>query len=87
MAAGRHLFPSRTEKLSPPAPMVLQQCGRVGRRLPFTGPRPVGVRAFLCSPAFSFKVIIAAHREKLARFNARFDPFFRFVASFLISGE
>ena len=35
MAAGNHLFPSRTEKLSPPAPMVLQgrPCGRVGRRL------------------------------------------------------
>ena len=24
MAAGPHLFPFRTEKLSPPAPMVLQ---------------------------------------------------------------
>ena len=24
IAAGSHLFPSRTEKLSPPAPMVLQ---------------------------------------------------------------
>ena len=24
MAAGTHLFPSRTEKLSPPAPMVLR---------------------------------------------------------------
>ena len=33
MAAGPHLFPSRTEKLSPPAPMVLrQQRGRVGSR-------------------------------------------------------
>ena len=31
-AAGFHLFPFRTEKLSPPAPMVLQLCGRVGRR-------------------------------------------------------
>ena len=29
---GFHLFPFRTEKLSPLAPMVLQ-CGRVGRRL------------------------------------------------------
>src|SRR4051812_50193919 len=34
MAAGVHLFPFRTEKLSPPAPMVLgeQSPGRVGRR-------------------------------------------------------
>ena len=34
IAEGSHLFPFRTEKLSPPAPMVLQgrPCGRVGRR-------------------------------------------------------
>ena len=34
IAAGKHLFPFRTEKLSPPAPMVLggQPPGRVGRR-------------------------------------------------------
>src|SRR5215210_6809742 len=34
MAAGIHLFPFRTEKLSPPAPMVLRgrPRGRVGRR-------------------------------------------------------
>ena len=34
LAEGVHLFPFRTEKLSPPAPMVLQgkPCGRVGRR-------------------------------------------------------
>jgi hypothetical protein len=33
-AEGSHLFPFRTEKLSPPAPMVLhgRLCGRVGRR-------------------------------------------------------
>ena len=33
-AAGIHLFPFRTEKLSPPAPMVLRGRlrGRVGRR-------------------------------------------------------
>ena len=36
IAAGIHLFPFRTEKLSPPAPMVLgaQAPGRVGRRPP-----------------------------------------------------
>ena len=34
-AAGLHLFPSRTEQLSPPAPMVLPATGgRVGRRHP-----------------------------------------------------
>jgi hypothetical protein len=34
LAAGKHLFPFRTEKLSPPAPMVLggRPPGRVGRR-------------------------------------------------------
>src|SRR5215813_9336998 len=34
IAAGVHLFPFRTEQLSPPAPMVLgaQAPGRVGRR-------------------------------------------------------
>ena len=31
--AGFHLFPFRTEKLSPPAPMVLHTRGRVGSRL------------------------------------------------------
>ena len=40
IAAGSHLFPFRTEKLSPPAPMVLQQCGRVGRRQLTQGPVP-----------------------------------------------
>ena len=42
IAAGLHLFPFRTEKLSPPAPMVLggQPPGRVGRRRLFDeGPR------------------------------------------------
>src|SRR4029077_16406926 len=36
IAAGIHLFPFRTEKLSPPAPMVLggQARGGVGRRPP-----------------------------------------------------
>ena len=33
IAAGLHLFPFRTEKLRPPAPMILhaQVCGKVGR--------------------------------------------------------
>ena len=32
IALGFHLFPFRTEKLSPSAPMVLHTRGRVGRR-------------------------------------------------------
>ncbi len=32
IAVGCHLFPSRTEKLSPLAPMVLHTRGRVGSR-------------------------------------------------------
>ena len=32
IASGFHLFPFRTEKLSPSAPMVLHTRGRVGRR-------------------------------------------------------
>ena len=32
IVAGFHLFPFRTEKLSPPAPMVLHTGGRVGSR-------------------------------------------------------
>jgi hypothetical protein len=41
IAAGKHLFPFRTEKLSPLAPMVLgaQAPGRVGRR-PFSSKGP-----------------------------------------------
>src|SRR5215217_8020806 len=41
IATGKHLFPFRTEKLSPLAPMVLgeQSPGRVGRR-PFLHVRP-----------------------------------------------
>ena len=32
--AGAHLFPFRTEKLSPAVPMILHPCGKVGRRPP-----------------------------------------------------
>src|SRR3954454_17950113 len=58
IAAGKHLFPFRTEKLSPLAPMVLgeQSPGRVGRR-PFLTDRPrrrgllcvAAMRALCCS--------------------------------------
>ena len=44
IAAGFHLFPFRTEKLSPPAPMVLHTRGRVGRRLFNRKPRIVFIR-------------------------------------------
>src|SRR5437588_8497958 len=59
MARGKHLFPFRTEKLSPSAPMVLglQGPGRVGRRrfihldvrLDRTSPRMQDVWKFLRS--------------------------------------
>ena len=41
MAEGKHLFPFRTEQLSPPAPMVLPPGGggRVGRRRGFMNDR------------------------------------------------
>src|SRR4051795_11004606 len=45
MARGKHLFPFRTEQLSPSAPMVLgpQGPGRVGRRRLYIGTgRPLG---------------------------------------------
>src|SRR6185312_6845718 len=55
IAAGKHLFPFRTEKLSPLAPMVLgeQSPGRVGRR-PFLhdGLRRRGPSSFLGSSVF-----------------------------------
>src|ERR1044071_7479268 len=47
IAAGKHLFPFRTEKLSPPAPLVIggQPPGRVGRRrLSFEGPPSAALR-------------------------------------------
>ena len=42
-AEGKHLFPFRTEKLSPPAPMVLpgKPGGRVGRRPLFSSEAPL----------------------------------------------
>ena len=49
IAAGVHLFPFRTEKLSPPAPMVLggQPPGRVGRRrINFAKPALGRLRSF-----------------------------------------
>ena len=56
MAAGRHPFPFRTRKLSPPAPMVLgeESPGRVGRRrdlLTKASPRPPARACFASGPA------------------------------------
>src|SRR5439155_21879225 len=49
MAAGKRPVPSRTRKLSPPAPMVLhpRECGRVGRRRTHPTPRAAHNRAAL----------------------------------------
>src|SRR6185503_17084714 len=60
LAEGERPVPSRTRKLSPPAPMVLHSpgCGRVGRRRHSTLEKPPGkpaglflFRECLCSPA------------------------------------
>ena len=56
IAAGIHLFPSRTEKLSPPAPMVLPLVGRESRSPPLSAPpEPQGSGgAFFCPyPSFA----------------------------------
>ena len=43
-----HLFPFRTEKLSPAAPMILHEsCGKVGRRHPHNGSLSGYAGAFL----------------------------------------
>src|SRR5215217_8016403 len=53
IATGKHLFPFRTEKLSPFAPMVLgeQSPGRVGCRRITLARSPRGLRAFLLDNA------------------------------------
>src|SRR4029077_3214671 len=60
MARGKHLFPFRTEQLSPSAPMVLgpQGPGRVGRRRFLLQMSPVrskraGLVAVLCALRFA----------------------------------
>ena len=49
-SVGDHLFPFRTEKLSPTAPMVLPTRGRVGRRQLFYKPLSTDLlrEAFFC---------------------------------------
>ena len=53
-SVGDHLFPFRTEKLSPTAPMVLHTRGRVGRRQLFYKPLSTDLlrEAFLCVSFF-----------------------------------
>ena len=50
IAEGQHLFPFRTEQLSPPAPMVLLGTpgGRVGRCRIFLEAHPCGDGLFYC---------------------------------------
>ena len=54
-APGFHLFPFRTEKLSPTAPMVLHTRGRVGRRHFFESSSlaTMLMRSFFCASASS----------------------------------
>src|SRR6185369_2482694 len=52
LAEGSHLFPFRTEKLSPPAPMVLP--GRPGGRV---GRRPLNSRKRLASRRGAFRFL------------------------------
>jgi RimJ/RimL family protein N-acetyltransferase len=73
IAAGIHLFPFRTEKLSPPAPMVLgaQAPGRVGRRPPLL--RRSGIR----SSGFLIATIPEARRlRRRGRSYRRVAPWF-----------
>ena len=53
-SVGDHLFPFRTEKLSPTAPMVLHTRGRVGRRQLFYKPLSADLlrEAFFCALIF-----------------------------------
>ena len=63
---GPHPIPSRTRKLRPPGPMVLQGklCGRVGRRRELFGPRAMfsGAGFFL-----SERILVSQPRSALQR--------------------
>ena len=65
MARGKHLFPFRTEQLSPSAPMVLgsQGPGRVGRRRFFPNPLALAQAGF---------VFLEVARALLARAGGHF---------------
>src|SRR5437763_442440 len=70
MARGKHLFPFRTEQLSPTAPMVLgsQGPGRVGRRRFISVERAVlrGGPFSFCGPALEQPVALLGDREPVA---------------------
>src|SRR6187399_2207886 len=77
MARGKHLFPFRTEQLSPSAPMVLgpQGPGRVGRRRLFVGTgRPSGRPVLRCTvvlPAHPLTPVVPAQAARLAPVQTR----------------
>src|SRR5918995_6583775 len=64
-AAGIHLFPFRTEKLSPPAPMVLRGRlrGRVGRR-PFFLPVSDSRHQVVRGPPFGLGLVCVGSRRR-----------------------
>ena len=71
IVSGFHLFPFRTEKLSPSAPMVLQTRGRVGRRQLFKMKERAFVRtnARSCYDVLSAKLLFmnATHNLRIQR--------------------
>src|SRR5262245_14045924 len=71
MAEGKHLFPFRTEKLSPPAPMVLpgKPGGRVGRR-PFSFEAPASRRGleFFAPPERQLAMLSPGHPTRAAAY-------------------
>ena len=63
-APGFHLFPFRTEKLSPVAPMVLRNSGRVGRRRFLRkSPATVVLRGTFCLCPWSFLCLPVTERS------------------------
>ena len=69
IASGFHLFPFRTEKLSPSAPMVLQTRGRVGRRQLFKMKEPAFVMKYGCRFFLSYSIIIKNPDRNLPGFS------------------
>src|SRR3954470_7005983 len=79
IATGKHLFPFRTEKLSPLAPMVLeaQAPGRVGRRPFLQGPArgPFSCRAQPLAPlGVELPEALDAFAELRVRVEERSEP-------------
>ena len=79
MAKGIHLFPYRTQKLSPCAPMVLgwRRPGRVGRcRIPMRKRPDVRLGAFVygCSPLHSPHTLSTASRQRANAYSRTPSP-------------